>query len=79
MDANTAAILAEQLTAHGLSVTNADETTVSVSNPLNDGVVEAVDHRDGRYVTAWGYELGETGDEEGTAQRLAYLLGLPRR
>ncbi|MFJ8933559.1 hypothetical protein ACIRLA_44055 [Streptomyces sp. NPDC102364] len=79
MDANTAAILAEQLTAHGLSVTNTDETTVSVSNPLNDGVVEAVGHRDGRYVTAWGYELGETGDEEGTAQRLAFLLGLPRR
>ncbi|MEU5061304.1 hypothetical protein OHU25_01675 [Streptomyces sp. NBC_00117] len=50
-----------------------------MSNPLNLGVVEAVDHRDGRYVTDWGYELGETGDEEGTAQRLAYLLGLPRR
>ncbi|MEU3124165.1 hypothetical protein ABZ696_28345 [Streptomyces albidoflavus] len=79
MDATTAAILAEQLTAHGLSVTNTDETTVSVSNPLNRGVIEAVDHRDGRYVTAWGYELGETGDEEGTAERLAYLLGLPRR
>ncbi|MGW2083442.1 hypothetical protein ACWCOW_42565 [Streptomyces sp. NPDC001939] len=79
MDANTAAILAEQLTAHGLSVTNMDETIVSVSNSLNLGVVEAVDHRDGRYVTDWGYELGETGDEEGTAQRLAYLLGLPRR
>ncbi|MEW2494154.1 hypothetical protein ACWEQU_20040 [Streptomyces nodosus] len=79
MDANIAAILAEQLTVHGLSVTNTYETTISVSNPLNRGVIEAVDHRDGRYVTAWGYELGETGDEEGTAERLAYLLGLPRR
>ncbi|MGW5097090.1 hypothetical protein ACWEQ1_19255 [Streptomyces nodosus] len=79
MDANIAAILAEQLTVHGLSVRNTYETTISVSNPLNRGVIEAVDHRDGRYVTAWGYELGETGDEEGTAERLAYLLGLPRR
>ncbi|MGW3627527.1 hypothetical protein [Streptomyces sp. NPDC000880] len=46
-------------------------------NPLNAVLAEAIGTCDGRYVTGWGYELGETGDEAGTAQRLAFLLGVP--
>ncbi|WAL96091.1 hypothetical protein [Streptomyces sp. Je 1-369] len=56
-----------------------DDQTASVANHLQLGVVEAGDHRGGRCVADRGYELGETGAEEGTAQRLAYLLGLPQR
>ncbi|MGW8374248.1 hypothetical protein [Streptomyces sp. ODS28] len=77
MDANTPAILAEQLKARGLSVINHDEAVVHITNPLNPGLVEAVSVRHGRYVTDWGYELGETGDEVGTALRIAFLLGIP--
>ncbi|KAF5994162.1 hypothetical protein [Streptomyces sp. WAC00263] len=78
MDATTApAILAEQLRARGLSVINADGQTISVTNPLNTVLAEAIATCNGRYVTGWGYELGETGDEAGTAQRLAFLLGAP--
>lgn len=77
MDANTPAILAEQLKVRGLCVIRRDRTVVSIMNPLNPDLVEAVDVRNGRYVTNWGYELGEAGDEVGTALRLAFLLGIP--
>ncbi|MDQ1024789.1 hypothetical protein QF035_002371 [Streptomyces umbrinus] len=76
MDATASVILAEQLRAWGLSVINVDDQTVSVTNQLNLALVEGVGALDGRYVTGWGYELGEAGDEPGAAQRLAYLLGL---
>lgn len=79
MDANASVILAEHLKARGLFVTNSDERAISVTNPLNPDLVEAVDTSHGRYVTGWGYELGEAGDEAGTAQRLAFLLGIPNR
>lgn len=79
MDVNTAAILTEPLTPHGLSATNADEKTVRVANPLNLGTAETVGTHGGRHVTDGGYELGETGDEEGTARRLVHFLDLPRR
>ncbi|WP_033328685.1 hypothetical protein [Streptomyces yerevanensis] len=78
MDTTTApAILAEQFRSRGLTVINADDQTVSVMNPLNPSLTEAVGVCDGHYVTCWGYELGQTGDERGTAQRLAFLLALP--
>ncbi|MCX4834368.1 ATP-binding protein [Streptomyces sp. NBC_01016] len=77
MDANASVILSEHLKARGLSVTNDDDSIVSVTNPLNPYLVEAVGTAGGHYVTGWGYELGATGDEAGTAQRLAFLLGIP--
>ncbi|MBL1118829.1 hypothetical protein JK364_41680 [Streptomyces sp. 110] len=77
MDANAPAILAEQLKVRGLSAISHDEIVVNVINPLNPHLVEAVGIRDGRYVTNWGYELGEAGDEVGTALRRAFLLGIP--
>ncbi|MFE1768055.1 hypothetical protein ACFW81_28045 [Streptomyces angustmyceticus] len=50
-----------------------------MANPLNLGTAETVGTHGGRYVTDGGYELGETGDEEGTARRLVHFLDLPRR
>jgi hypothetical protein len=78
MDAMTAsAILAEQLAARGLSVTNQDQDAVSVTNPLHPGLGEIVTAQGGRYLTDYGYEIGEHGDERATADRVAFLLGLP--
>ncbi|MEU6510990.1 hypothetical protein [Streptomyces sp. NPDC046942] len=79
MDAMTAsAILAEQLEARGLSVTNEDQEAVSATNPLHPGLGELVTAQGSRYLTAYGYEIGEHGDEPATADRVAFLLGLPR-
>jgi hypothetical protein len=79
MDAMTAsAILAEQLDACGLSVTNQDQDAVSVTNPLHPGLGEIVTAQGGRYLTDYGYEIDEHGDEHATADRVAFLLGLPR-
>lgn len=77
MDANAPVILAEQLKTRGLSVIRDDGTVISTQNPLHPDFVEAVDTQDGRYAIAWGYEFGESGDEIGTAARLAFLLGVP--
>ena len=79
MDANTPVILIEQLKACGLSVIEGGGTLVSAMNPLNLDLKEVLDVRNGLYVTDWEYELGEVGDEVGTAQRLAFLLGIPSR
>jgi hypothetical protein len=79
MDAMTAsAILAEQLAARGLSVTNRDLHAVTVANPLHPGLGEIVTAQGDRYLTDYGYEIGEHGDEPATADRVAFLLGLPR-
>ncbi|MBC2864422.1 hypothetical protein [Streptomyces mexicanus] len=79
MDAMTApAILADQLAARGLHMTNQGDNAVSVTNPLHPRVGEIVTDDGGRYLTAYGYELGVHGDETATADRVAFLLGLPR-
>lgn len=80
MDAMTAsAILAEQLAARGLHVTKRDDGSVTVTNPLHPLIGETVtSHGDG-YLTDYGYEIGEHGDEPATADRVAFLLGLPSR
>ncbi|MFG1949278.1 hypothetical protein [Nonomuraea sp. NPDC048826] len=77
MDANPPAILHEILRTRGLSVTVRENGTVAVGNPLHPrigAVVTTVDHR---YLTDYGYELGEQGDELATADRLAFLLSAP--
>lgn len=68
----------EQLRARGFSVIDTDDQGLSITNPFNPALVEAVNTRDGLYVTGWGYELGESGNEAGTAQRLAFLLSPSR-
>jgi hypothetical protein len=79
MDAMTApASLAETLAARGLTVARRDDGTLSVTNPLHPLVGETVTDRGGRYLTDYGYEIGAHGDETGTAERVAHLLGLPR-
>lgn len=50
---------------------------MSVTNSLHPGLGETVTAHGGRYLTDYGYEIGEHGDEHGTADRLAFLLGLP--
>ncbi|TWV53588.1 hypothetical protein FRZ03_09570 [Streptomyces misionensis] len=79
MDAMTApAILADQLAERGLHVTNRGDHTVTVINPLRPHVGETVTDQGGRYITDYGYAIGVHGDEQATADRVAYLLGLPR-
>ncbi|MEW2161296.1 hypothetical protein AB0950_39880 [Streptomyces sp. NPDC007189] len=46
-------------------------------NPLHPGLGESVTAHGGQYLTDYGYEIGEHGDEHATADRLAFLLGLP--
>ncbi len=53
------------------------DQVVTVINPLNSAISDAVDASGGRYVTEWDYEVGVAGDEAGTAQRLAFLRSLP--
>ncbi|MGW0772013.1 hypothetical protein [Streptomyces sp. NPDC002676] len=49
-----------------------------MTNPLHPGLGETVTAQGGRYLTDYGYEIGEHGDEPATADRVAFLLGLPR-
>ncbi|MFI6285869.1 hypothetical protein ACIBCM_14110 [Streptomyces sp. NPDC051018] len=78
MDAMTAsAILAAQLAARGLYVTEHDGA-LNVTNPLHPLIAETVTAHGDSYLTEYGYEIGEHGDELATAGRVAFLLGLPR-
>ncbi|WP_217167093.1 hypothetical protein [Streptomyces sp. AC512_CC834] len=80
MDAMTAsAILVEQLTAHGPSVAKQDDGTLSVTNPQYARVGENVTVGGSCYLTNYGYEIGQHGDEPATTDRVAFLLGLPVR
>ncbi|MYT30917.1 MULTISPECIES: DUF6415 family natural product biosynthesis protein [unclassified Streptomyces] len=76
---DSAAILAEHLEANGVAVVWADSAAVSVSHPLNSAVHEDVTAVNGRYVTAYGYEVGQYGDEQETAHRVAYLVNAGSR
>jgi hypothetical protein len=77
VEANHSAILTELLKARGLSVTNTDDGSLTVRNPLHPHVREAVGAVNGSYLMDYGYEIGEQGDEPATADRVAFLLGLP--
>ncbi|MEE1799552.1 hypothetical protein PUR57_12860 [Streptomyces sp. JV176] len=48
-----------------------------MTNPLH-GAEEIISHH-GRYVTSYGYEVGERGHEEDCAKRIAHLLAVPVR
>ncbi|GAA2671488.1 DUF6415 family natural product biosynthesis protein [Streptomyces lunalinharesii] len=77
MDArvDSVVILADHLREHGVTATEADKKTLTVGNPLNSAVSENVTAVSGRYVTTYGYEVGEVGDEKATASRVAFLVG----
>ncbi|MEU8403861.1 hypothetical protein AB0C28_52550 [Nonomuraea sp. NPDC048892] len=77
MDANPTAILHDLLEARGLSVAEGDGGTVAVGNPLHPRIKAVVTATNGRYLTDYGYELGEQGDERATADRVAFLLAAP--
>ncbi|MGW5687773.1 hypothetical protein [Nonomuraea sp. NPDC003754] len=77
MEANHSTIPTEPLEARGQSVTNRDDGSLTIRNPLHPHVREAVGAINGRYLTDYGYELGEHGDEPATADRAAFLPGLP--
>ncbi|MFI6480665.1 hypothetical protein ACIBH1_22255 [Nonomuraea sp. NPDC050663] len=48
---------------------------VSVRNRFSTTLAETVTcSPEGNFVTSWGYRLGDTGDVESAAARLAYLL-----
>ncbi|MFF2807675.1 DUF6415 family natural product biosynthesis protein [Streptomyces sp. NPDC058000] len=72
---DSAAILAEHLRANGVAVAWTDAAALSALHPLNLAAREDVTADDGRYVTAYGYEVGQYGDERETAHRVAYLVG----
>lgn len=76
MDATTSAILADQLRARGVTVAYRNNA-VTVTNPLHPRVRDIVTMSGRSYLTDYGYEIGEQGDECATADRLVYLLGLP--
>ncbi|MET9294256.1 hypothetical protein [Streptomyces sp. NPDC003077] len=74
---NSLALLVEYLEAMGFSV-ESSPLRVSVRNPLSTRLTECVVDHCGTYITAWGYTIGTAGDEEATAHRIAYLLGMPQ-
>lgn len=69
--------LASLLTARGLATEPDDRGVLYVSNPISGRLHEIVHHQSEQYVTDWGYSLGVVGDEQGTAGRIAFLLGVP--
>ncbi|MEV5481843.1 MULTISPECIES: DUF6415 family natural product biosynthesis protein [Streptomyces] len=72
---DSVAILAEHLRANGLEVVWTDAAAVAASRLLNSAVREDVTVDNGRYVTAYDYEVGQCGDERATAHRVAFPVG----
>ncbi|WP_143591727.1 hypothetical protein [Thermoactinospora rubra] len=68
--------LADFLERHGLA-TRTLHDAVEVRNPVNGWLTDSVRCTEEIYVTSSGYEIGEIGDEAETADRLAFLLGVP--
>jgi hypothetical protein len=70
--------LASLLRKRGLSARFVAATAgVTVVNPISAALEDSVFEADGHYVTGWRYELGELGNEDSVADRLAFLLGVP--
>ncbi|WP_309029339.1 hypothetical protein [Streptomyces alfalfae] len=69
--------LAAHLEKHGLRVAACDpELRLHVSNPLNSRLGEEIALAGGRYVTGFDYEIGDQGDEEACAERVARILAV---
>ena len=70
--------LAGHLRDRGLTVDLTDsETALQAANPLNALLAEQIATTDDRYVTSFGYEIGERGHEASCAERIAHMLAVP--
>jgi hypothetical protein len=69
--------LATFLRDRGLRANTNADADLSVANPVSSKLTEVVNCASGRYLTRWGYEVGQVGDEWSAAHRIAYLLGAP--
>lgn len=77
MDANDLQKLAGHLQKHGLQVAmNNTELRLHVSNPLHGMLNEEIVAVGDRYVTGFGYEIGEHRHEGSCADRIAHLLAV---
>lgn len=70
--------LATVLEARGLSTAPPGSgSELAVSNPISSSLREVVSCQADLYLTDWGYEIGQRGEETAAANRLAFLLGVP--
>lgn len=69
--------LASLLRERGLSTAESGSGPLAVTNPVSSSLREVVSYDADRYVTGWGYEVGQQGEEPAVADRLAFLLGVP--
>jgi hypothetical protein len=69
--------LGKNLENRGLRVAACDpELRLHVSNPLNSRLGEEILLTGGRYITSFDYEVGERGDEDACAERIARILAV---
>ncbi|WP_399123440.1 DUF6415 family natural product biosynthesis protein [Streptomyces sp. N2A] len=73
------AILAEHLRRNGLDVAWTEADAVSAAHSPNPAVCGGVSGDNGRYLTAYGYEVGQYGGERESAHRVAFLVGTGSR
>jgi hypothetical protein len=72
--------LADGLQKRGLTVAPCDpENRLQVTNPVSSLMAEEIVLERGRYITGFGYEIGERGQEKTCIDRLAYMLGATRK
>ncbi|RCH64261.1 hypothetical protein DT019_34315 [Streptomyces sp. SDr-06] len=70
--------LAGHLQKRGLCAALDDsETTLRTANPLSAHLTEQIATTEGRYITSFGYEIGERGHEASCAERIAHILAVP--
>jgi hypothetical protein len=77
VDTNDLQNLAGHLEDRGLQVTvHEAEMRLHVTNPLNSHLSEEIVAADGRYVTSFDYEIGESRREQECAERIAHILAI---
>lgn len=70
--------LASLLRERGLATAiQVPDGPLKVTTPISRALQEVITCDTDCYVTCWGYEIGRTGDERATADRLAFLMGVP--
>ncbi|URN07638.1 hypothetical protein LUW74_32635 [Actinomadura madurae] len=68
--------LASLLQERGLATAiHGRDRSLAVTTPISHALQEVIICDAGRYVTSWGYEVGQVGEEHPTADRLAFLPG----
>ncbi|MGW2228256.1 hypothetical protein [Streptomyces formicae] len=77
MDTDDLHRLGTYLEKRGLRVAARDpELKLTVANPLHPQLAEEILLADGRYLTSFDYEIGERGDEQACADRIAHVLAV---